>query len=51
MYINDCASNKIKPDGFNLPSWSKNPISTLELSGHIGLQGRHAGASIYFKNI
>jgi hypothetical protein len=26
-------------------------MSTLGLHGYIGLQGKHAGAPIYFKNI
>jgi hypothetical protein len=26
-------------------------MSTLQLHGHVGLQGKHAGAPIYFKNV
>ncbi|MEO6288879.1 MAG: DUF1080 domain-containing protein [Ginsengibacter sp.] len=39
------------PDGSNIPSWLSNPLATLPLKGHIGLQGKHAGAPIYFRNI
>jgi hypothetical protein len=49
--MNDYTSNKVNPDGSGVPSWLKNPMSTLALRGHIGLQGKHAGADIYFKNV
>jgi hypothetical protein len=49
--MNDYTSNKVNPDGSGVPSWLKNPMSTLALRGHIGLQGKHAGAPIYFKNV
>ncbi len=39
------------PDGSEVPSWLKNPMSGLPLYGHIGFQGKHAGAPIYFRNI
>ena len=44
-------SAKINPDGTEIPSWLSNPMATLPLHGHIGFQGKHAGAPIYFRNI
>lgn len=49
--MNDFTSATKNPDGSNVPSWLKNPMSTLALRGHIGLQGKHAGAPIYFRNV
>jgi hypothetical protein len=40
------------PDGSEVPSWlAKRPMSELEPNGYIGLQGKHAGAPIYFRNV
>jgi len=44
-------SAKTNPDGTEIPSWLSNPLATLPLHGHIGFQGKHAGAPIYFRNI
>ncbi len=44
-------SSKANPDGSEIPSWLSNPLATLPLRGHIGFQGKHAGAPIYFRNI
>jgi hypothetical protein len=44
-------SAKKNPDGSDIPSWLSNPLSEIPLAGHIGFQGKHAGAPIYFKNI
>ena len=49
--MDDFTSSKVNPDGSSVPSWLKNPMSTLGLRGHIGLQGKHAGAPIYFRNV
>jgi len=49
--MDDFTSSKINPDGTKIPGWLYNPMSTLALHGYIGLQGKHAGAPIYFKNI
>lgn len=54
--INTCdmslfTSAKKNPDGSDIPAWLSNPMATLPLRGHIGFQGKHAGAPIYFKNI
>jgi hypothetical protein len=39
------------PDGSEVPKWLSNPMASLALNGHIGFQGKHAGAPIYFRNI
>lgn len=44
-------SAQTNPDGSKIPSWLSNPLATLPLNGHIGFQGKHAGAPIYFRNI
>jgi hypothetical protein len=49
--MDDFTSAKVNPDGSSVPSWLKNPMSTLWLRGPLGLQGKHAGAPIYFKNV
>jgi hypothetical protein len=49
--MDDYTSSKTNPDGTSIPSWLSNPMSTLGLHGHVGLQGKHAGAPIYFKNV
>jgi len=49
--MNLFTSTKTNPDGSEIPSWLSNPMATLPLHGHIGFQGKHAGAPIYFKNI
>jgi len=39
------------PDGSDIPSWLSTPFNQLPTHGFIGLQGKHAGAPIYFRNI
>lgn len=39
------------PDGSAIPPWLSKPLAELPTKGHIGLQGKHAGAPIYFRNI
>ncbi|MHC4890874.1 MAG: 3-keto-disaccharide hydrolase [Planctomycetota bacterium] len=39
------------PDGSDIPSWLSTPFTELPTHGHIGLQGKHAGAPIFFRNI
>jgi len=41
----------INPDGSEIPSWLSTPLSDLETHGYIGLQGKHAGAKTYFRNL
>ena len=44
-------SAKTNPDGSEIPSWLSKPLAELPTQGHIGFQGKHAGAPIYFRNI
>ena len=44
-------SGKKNPDGSEIPSWLPKPFATLPTKGKIGLQGKHAGAPIWFRNI
>lgn len=39
------------PDGTDIPKWLSKPFATLPTKGHVGLQGKHAGAPIYFRNL
>jgi Domain of Unknown Function (DUF1080) len=54
--VNECdmslfTSATKNPDGSDVPKWLSNPMASLPLQGHIGFQGKHAGAPIYFRNI
>ncbi|TKG88612.1 DUF1080 domain-containing protein [Puteibacter caeruleilacunae] len=42
---------KLNPDGTKIPSWLSRPLAEMATKGKIGLQGKHAGAKIYFRNI
>jgi hypothetical protein len=42
---------KTNPDGSEIPSWLSTPFNKLATHGFIGLQGKHAGAPIYFRNV
>ena len=44
-------SAKTNPDGSEIPPWLGKPLAELPMKGHIGFQGKHAGAPIYFRNI
>jgi hypothetical protein len=44
-------SAKTNPDGSEIPSWLNKPLATLPTKGKIGLQGKHAGAPVWFRNI
>lgn len=39
------------PDGSPIPEWLNHPFAELETKGYIGLQGKHAGAPVWFRNI
>lgn len=39
------------PDGTEIPAWLSTPFNKLPTKGYIGLQGKHAGAPIYFRNV
>ena len=54
--VNTCdmslyTSAKNNTDGTKAPDWLSNPMATLPLRGHVGFQGKHAGAPIFFRNI
>jgi hypothetical protein len=42
---------KKNPDGSAIPAWMPRPFATLATKGRIGLQGKHAGAPIFFRNV
>jgi hypothetical protein len=42
---------KRNPDGSEIPPWLSKPLAGIPHAGHIGLQGKHAGAPIYFRNL
>ena len=44
-------SAKFNPDGSEIPAWLSKPLAELATKGRIGLQGKHAGAPIFFRNI
>lgn len=44
-------SAKTNPDGSKIPPWLSKPLADLPTKGHIGLQGKHAGAPIFFRNL
>lgn len=39
------------PDGSEIPEWLSTPFAELPTFGHIGLQGKHAGAPVWFRNL
>ncbi len=39
------------PDGSEIPSWLSKPLAELPTKGKIGLQGKHAGAPIWFRKL
>ena len=39
------------PDGSPIPEWLSTPFASLATKGYIGLQGKHAGAPVWFRNI
>ena len=49
--MKDWKSAKKNPDGSDIPPWLSKPMADLPTRGHVGLQGKHAGAPIYFRNL
>ncbi|MBT3192853.1 MAG: DUF1080 domain-containing protein [Verrucomicrobia bacterium] len=39
------------PDGSQKPGWLSKPLNTHPTKGRIGLQGKHGGAPIWFRNL
>lgn len=44
-------SAKKNPDGSEIPPWLSKPMAELPTKGHIGLQGKHGDAPIWFRQI
>lgn len=51
MDMNQFTDAKVNPDGTPAPSWLSNPPAELPTKGYIGLQGKHAGAPVWFRNL
>jgi len=51
MDMGKWTSAKKNPDGSDIPPWLSKPKAKLPTKGKIGLQGKHAGAPIWFRNI
>ncbi len=51
MNMQKWTSATTNPDGSEIPSWLSTPFAELPTQGHIGFQGKHAGAPIYFRNL
>lgn len=51
MDMSKWTSGKQNPDGSEIPAWLNKPLAELPTKGYIGLQGKHAGAPIWFRNI
>jgi hypothetical protein len=54
--VNECDMSlftnvKKNPDGSEVPPWLSKPMATLPTKGRIGLQGKHGGAPIWFRNV
>ena len=49
--LSEWTSAKKNPDGSEIPPWLSKPKAELPTKGKFGLQGKHAGAPIYFRNI
>ena len=44
-------SAETNPDGSAVPAWLSRPVAGLATRGHIGLQGKHGEAPIWFRNL
>lgn len=51
MDMNKWTSGKLNPDGSEIPGWLPKPFAELPTKGMIGLQGKHADATIWFRNV
>ena len=51
MDMSKWTSAEKNPDGSEIPPWLNKPKAELPTEGYIGLQGKHAGAPIYFRNL
>jgi hypothetical protein len=51
MDMSKWTSGEKNPDGTPLPRWLGKPLAQLPTRGHIGLQGKHGGVPIHFRNV
>ena len=51
MDMSRWTSGKLNPDGSEIPAWLPKPFAELPTKGMIGLQGKHADATIWFRNV
>ena len=51
MDMRKWTSGEKNPDGSQIPKWLSIPLSEMPTKGLVGLQGKHAGALIYFRNV
>lgn len=51
MDMTQFTSAEVNPDGTKIPKWLSKPVASLPTKGKIGLQGKHGGAPIWFRNI
>ena len=51
MDMSKWTSAKTNPDGSEIPEWLSTPFADLPTHGKIGLQGKHAGAPVWFRNM
>lgn len=49
--LSQWTSAKTNPDGSEIPEWLSKPMAGLPTTGKIGLQGKHAGAPVWFRNL
>ena len=51
MDMRKWTSDKKNPDGSDVPPWPSKPFAQLPTKDHIGLQSKHAGIPIFFRNL
>lgn len=51
MDMGQWTSATTNPDGSPIPEWLSTPFAELATQGYIGLQGKHAGAPVWFRNV
>lgn len=51
MNMDEWTSATTNPDGSEIPAWLSKPLAELPTRGYIGLQGKHAGAPVWFRNM
>jgi hypothetical protein len=51
MDMSKWTSAKKNPDGSKIPDWFSTPFAELATKGYVGLQGKHAGAKTFYRNL